>query len=156
MARDARYRLRLPEITVESFEGESIVIDFASGCYFSLSSSAAEILALLISGASEEQALARMVARHPDGATRLETDFDALLGRLLAERIVLAGDPSPAPSVAPAASDGVLPGTNAAYEPPLLERFEDMREMLLLDPIHELDQATWGGSTAQPPGPGTA
>ena len=138
MACDARYQLRLPEVTLESFEGESIVIDFASGCYYSLTSSASEMLKLLASGASEAEVAALLLARHPEVSARLRADLVALLERLLGERILVSREGTPSES------DVTLPAPVPAYLPPGLERFEDMREMLLLDPIHEIDQATWG------------
>jgi hypothetical protein len=108
------------------------------------------MLAALVRGESEAETLARMAARHPEAATRLAGDFDALLGRLLAERILLARDG------APPATEAGPPEPVVAYEPPVLERFEDMREMLLLDPIHEIDQAAWGAAPSPGVDPGPA
>lgn len=142
MPQDARYSLRQPEVTLETFEGESIVIDFASGCYYSLSVSASEMLTLLASGATPSEVAARLGARHHEPSARLAADLDGLVGRLLAERILVVRE-----GAAPAL-ETPLPPPAAAYQPPCLERFEDMREMLLLDPIHELDQATWGAPPA--------
>ncbi len=150
MARDARYRLRLPEVSLESFEGESIVIDFASGCYYSLTSSATEMLTLLASGAQEAEVLRLLATRHPGASARLGADLDGLLERLLGERILISHEGPPP------AGDQTHLGPALAYLPPVLERFEDMREMLLLDPIHELDEATWGPTRAHGAEPGQA
>jgi hypothetical protein len=29
------------------------------------------------------------------------------------------------------------------YKPPAIERFDDLEELLVLDPIHEVDEAGW-------------
>jgi hypothetical protein len=34
-------------------------------------------------------------------------------------------------------------GEPAAFEPPLLEKFTDMEDLLLLDPVHEVDGRGW-------------
>jgi len=156
MARDARYRLRVPGVSVESFEGESIVIDFGSGCYYSLSSSASLMLSLLASGASEAEVLALFATRHPEVRARLGADLDGLLERLLGERILVAHEGAPPAGDLAGAGPGLADVPPPAYLPPNLERFEDMREMLLLDPIHELDQAAWSTSRASGAEPGPA
>ena len=34
-------------------------------------------------------------------------------------------------------------GEKVAFEPPRLERYTDMKDYFLLDPIHEVDTAGW-------------
>ena len=36
-----------------------------------------------------------------------------------------------------------ISGTRQPYSPPVLNSYTDMEELLLLDPIHDVDQAGW-------------
>src|SRR4051794_38301552 len=38
---------------------------------------------------------------------------------------------------------GAAPGLPAAYGAPALNKYTDMQELLLLDPVHEVDEAGW-------------
>lgn len=136
--RDVRHVLREPEVAVEVFDGEAIVIDFRTGSYYSLSAIAAEVVvALGLSHTGGEVALA-LAARYPSAAARIEGDVLALLARLLGDGLLV-----PVPEATrPASAMQTAPALDT-YEPPLVERFEDMQEMLLLDPIHDVDLAGW-------------
>jgi hypothetical protein len=60
----------------------------------------------------------------------------ALLKDLAAEDLI-----SPTESAGSAATPG--PGTRAPYAAPTLQKHTDMQDLLLLDPIHEVDETGW-------------
>jgi len=49
----------------------------------------------------------------------------------------------PASAQAGNAPIGEMIPVTIAYAPPVLETFSDMQDLLLLDPIHEVDDAGW-------------
>ena len=143
---EARFRIG-PEIVHETVDGEVIAIDLANGSYYSLAGSGSAIWALLAGGASEAGVCDALAARF--GADEaMAGDVAAFLGQLGENGLVVpAGDDS----------DGAVPAdaggadTQAAidiegggtYEAPRLERYTDMKDYFLLDPIHEVDTAGW-------------
>lgn len=59
------------------------------------------------------------------------------LGDLAAENLISAAEGS-APLLAPSDDDGA-----AEFPAPRLERYTDMQDLLLLDPIHDVDERGW-------------
>ena len=78
-----------------------------------------------------------LATRYGKPADTLESDVRACLA-LAEEAGVIAGTETPSEPGEPS-----FRAPAGAYEPPVLEKYEDMQEMLLLDPIHGLDEDGW-------------
>ena len=119
------YETNSPQIVAETIDNEVMAIDFEHGFYFSLRDSAAAIWTLVVAHQSIPNIVARLEP-HLHNASRLVPDF---IRQLEQEKLIR-------PSTAVAID--VLPELKS-YQPPELERFDDMQAMLLLDPIHEVE-----------------
>jgi len=122
-------RVASANIHAKVFDDEVVVLDMATGTYFSLRGAAAQVWQLVEAGATP--ATIRNAFVDGDGAA-----VDRVLGDL-AESKLLVADPS-ATTDAPGAGAGSL-----AFVTPSVEKFTDMQELLLLDPIHDVDEAGW-------------
>ena len=79
-----------------------------------------------------------MVLRKRSQRRHDELPVDRLLGNDI-ENLVAAAD------------NGTIAGSNAMeagasarpYEPPQLEKYTDMQDLVLLDPVHEVDATGW-------------
>jgi hypothetical protein len=58
----------------------------------------------------------------------------------VAERILVPADESAAPVLTPHPENGAAA---QPYQEPKLGKYTDMQELLLLDPVHEVDEAGW-------------
>jgi len=136
-----RYCVNEPSVISEVIDGETIVLNFESGHYYSFNPSASEIWLRVLAGspiASATESVARRFAVDPAAIRREVEDF---VRRLEAEQLIRRApdDTVPAPAtVSEAAGDSV-----AAFSSPEFEKFTDMEELLLLDPIHEVGDAGW-------------
>lgn len=132
-------RLHLdPERVVhETIDGETLVIHLATGAYFSLRESGAEIWALLLREGSVAGAAAALAARHPAQEAEVVAAVDCLASELLAEDLLVSGPGPPSPG----RPDVDTPPESARFVGPVLERYTDMQYFLMLDPIHEVDAA---------------
>lgn len=131
-----RFRIG-PEIVHEAVDGEVIAIDLDSGSYYSLAGSGPAIWSLLAQGASEKELCDVLLARF-DGAETIPSDVAGFLAHLRENGLVVEADGDGSVAVL---ADGDAVG--AAYEPPRFERYTDMKDYFLLDPIHEVDSAGW-------------
>jgi hypothetical protein len=63
-----------------------------------------------------------------------------MLQELLAEALVVPGAPAAggAGTVATA-----VPAARQPYEAPALHKYNDMQDLLLLDPVHDVDETGW-------------
>jgi hypothetical protein len=124
----ARYRLNHPPVVAEMIEGEGVAIDLKSGRYFSLLGPAAEIWRCLLAGYSVSEIL--VAAGNPGDAEA--GSLRRFIEKLLGEGLICSHDEAaPAQPLAP-----VEPWGAEALE---VESFNDMQDMLTLDPIHEID-----------------
>jgi len=135
-----RYELNSPPIIAEVVEGEVIAIDLDRGSYYSLASGAADVWVALTTGRSSADILASLPSA---SEPRLAGELQRFIESLLAERLIrLASADRPAAADHAAGASGAI----AAWSEGVLrfERFTDMQDLLILDPIHEVDEeAGW-------------
>jgi hypothetical protein len=124
-----------PEIVHETVDGEVIAIDLDSGSYYSLAGSGPLIWSLLAGGASEVELRDALEARF-GGVETIAGDVSTLLEQLRESGLIVATEREAAVATLPAKA-----GDGEAYEAPRFERYTDMRDYFLLDPIHEVDSA---------------
>jgi len=134
---EPRFRLS-PEIVHETVDGEVIAIDLASGSYYSLAGSGPAVWELLGGGASEAEIGAALASRFEADGETIAAAVSVLLGQLQESNLVVS-DEQPG-EAAPVAGGS---GEKIPFEAPRLERYTDMKDYFLLDPIHEVDTAGW-------------
>ena len=128
-----------PSTVHERFGEETVIMNLASGNYYSAQGSASAIWNLVGEGASEAAILGRMRAEFAGDGDEIARETVKFLDQIVGEALVdalLSADPG-----APAS-----PANAAMAKPftvPLLQKYTDMEEMLLLDPIHEVDEHGW-------------
>jgi hypothetical protein len=127
-----------PQVVREVFDDEVIIINMESGNYFSLNTTGAYVWSLIEAGFSVDGIVGR-VSRDFEGADAFAApSVQALLDQMLGEGLIVTGA-GPAPSPSSVAN----PATKRAFEPPTLAVYTDMQELLLLDPIHDVDETGW-------------
>ena len=117
----------------QAVDGEVIAIDFQSGAYFSMRETAADIWALLDSGESLEDVIAAYT-KQTDTDRVAEEIGTFVMSALNAKLLTRASESR--------RSNGPVKAC-AAYTAPILEQFEDMAELIKLDPIHEVSELGW-------------
>jgi hypothetical protein len=111
-----------PDVIDEAFDGEAVLVHMGTGCYFSLNAAATAVWALLQDGRSPG-AIAASLGWEPS----LVEDF---VERLRAELLVEEAESDAGVTVV----DAPPPASE-----PVLQRFSDMQDLLMLDPIHDID-----------------
>jgi len=141
----ARLRINSDNVVHEEVDGEVIVIDLSSGSYYSLTGAGSEVWAMLEDGASAAVISARLEARYEAEPGAISEAVAAFLGKLEEFRLVAlaAGDDAGANGTASGGATTAPDGDRAAFAPPVLERYTDMQDYFLLDPIHEVSPEGW-------------
>ena len=129
--RDTLYRVNSGDVVHETIEGEVIAIDLARGSYYNLAGSGPRIWSQLVQGAS-----AASIASGFEGSEEVEHEVAALIDRLADEALIVEQSGTAA-SGSPAEAEPV------PFEPPRFEKYTDMEDYFLLDPIHEVDASGW-------------
>lgn len=131
-----RFRINSPKVIHQIFETEVVIVNLDSGNYYSVGGAGIEIWRQLERGHSPDQIAATFEA---------ETESVRLFLREIEREELIVPDKAVA---APVSAIEVV--RNGAFVPPTLEKFDDMRDLLLLDPIHELDESGWPRNQPRP------
>lgn len=145
-----RFRINTPTVTHETIEGEAVIINLDSGNYYSLVDAGSFIWALVEKGASASEVQDLLQQTYQGDAADIDRGVQELLAQLQQENLIVPVDGSAAVDLTE-----VIPSSNGHGKPsfnaPLLNKFSDMQELLLLDPIHDVDEAGWPKPVLDPP-----
>jgi Coenzyme PQQ synthesis protein D (PqqD) len=131
------------QVLHESIDGEVIVIDLTTGSYYSLRGSAAEAWELVqrSPGATSGQVAEAVAAHYTEDAGGVFPAVVRFLQELADEGLVDVVEASDEPvSLSLPEQNGRAP---RSFAPPVLEKYTDMQDLVLLDPVHQVDQAGW-------------
>ena len=134
------YRVNSPNVVSETIDGEVVIVDLEKGDYYSLFNTAVDIWNAVERQADKDTIVEGIKQSYQAGDPAVEQAVVDFLERLQAEGLVVVESAESATDNA-ALQDGFNP-ENKAFEQPKLEKFTDMEDLLLLDPIHEADEAT--------------
>ena len=128
----ASFRVNSPTVVSETVDQEVVMIHLDTGNYYSLRSTGALIWDALERGATVESITSALDANSHNGS-----DIGAVVGsfvnELRAEELIVPAD-NPATS-----SSATIELSAHPFEPPVLEKYTDMQHLILLDPVHEVD-----------------
>lgn len=129
-------RIQQDAVSHERLDGDVIAVNLESGTYFSMSGTGADVWTAASSGLAPETWLAAL-----DDAYRMECPRDDISGFLTAclDHALLVSSENPVDGLL------VLPGdlSRTAWTVPRLEVFEDLRDLLLVDPVHDTSTFGW-------------
>jgi len=146
------YRLNEPDVIHQLFDREVVVVDLRNGSYYSLSESGGTAwLAFGSGGASVEDVARLLTSAYSVPSDVVARDLRAFIDELTTRDLIVACPPG---GVAVDVANIATPA--AAYSPPELRSYNDLQELFLLDPVHEVDTAAgWPnaavGGPAVPP-----
>lgn len=136
MSPETRYTINSPMVIQETMDGEAVIVNLETGTYYSLDNSGGRIWNLLLDGASANE-ITTMFCRTSTGARDdIQRAVSDLVEQLCREALLVTANRTP--MVIAEDSGGEL----RPFTPPVLHTYTDMQELLLLDPIHEVDDTT--------------
>jgi hypothetical protein len=123
----------------EVLDGEAVIVDLRSGRYHAAQGVAATVWLTLRTSADLATLVGAVTKAHtsvpPDAESRIRAFVDQLL---VAELIVEASGSEIAPQIESATTGELLP-----WNDPVLESHNDLEDLLLLDPVHDVGADGW-------------
>jgi hypothetical protein len=147
-----RYRVNTPTVTHETIDGEAVIINLDSGNYYSLVETGSLIWALVDKGASASEVQDLVQQTYQGNALDIDRGVQDLLTQLQQENLIVPVDGAPEANLSELKQ--ILPSNGhekPSFNPPSLNKYSDMQELLLLDPIHDVDEAGWPKPVPDPP-----
>ncbi|OWY61491.1 hypothetical protein B7486_63500 [cyanobacterium TDX16] len=125
------------QVVFDVFDGEVMAVRNDTGTYYSMQGAAGLAWQAFVAGLDVD-ATARLLADafgQPEDEVR--EHVRAFAASVLDAQLLLEGDAT-APGPAPATT-----ATDEPYQAPVLQAFTDMQDLLLFDPIHEVEPTGW-------------
>jgi hypothetical protein len=138
-----RLTINSPHVVHETIDGETILIHLGTGAYYSLDGAGATIWNLLAAGLSEDEVTARLASGGGVDRAAVEQAVESLAVELLHEELLthLADDTASGSASRVAEIELEIADPFVA---PVLHKYTDMQEFMLVDPIHDVDaDAGW-------------
>ncbi len=132
-----------PQVVSEQYENEALAINLDSGTYYSMNGASSRVWALIRNHEPVHAIVQAFDPGTPPAGDALATAVHDFLTRLVAEDLIVPREPSTSSSTdtAPDANSGAA--TDGAVPSFVLEVFTDMQDLLLLDPIHDVEAEGW-------------
>ena len=144
MGTNEGFECNTPDVVFENFGDEVILLHLKSGKYYSLNAPGMVLWELLSQGVTAEETARHVTAFYTARSGQaaagppIRADVDRLLGEFVSEKLLRPGAVSQAASAVKIES--TLP---SVYESAEMTMFDDVAELLMLDPVHEVADAGW-------------
>ena len=128
-------RLNTPDVIHESFDSETVIVNLRMGVYFSLNETGLHLWEEISRGTTEDRLATLWQSKQETDKAASRAVVRAFLNELRNEQLIVidAPDAIDAPVAAPVADASM----------PVLRKFTDLQDLLMLDPIHEVDERGW-------------
>jgi len=133
----AQVELNSSGISCERLDGEMVIISFETGKYFNSNGAAADIL-YLIENSVDRSLWGQILGTQFSDFEESSSGIAEFLGLLLEEKIVLESS-----EVVVKTIDLPTDYQRGAWQKPALLVFDDLADLLLIDPIHDTSLEGW-------------
>jgi hypothetical protein len=131
------YRINAPNVNSECIDGEVIIVNLESGSYYSCLDLGAYLWSRVVAGDTMEAIVRDLVAAFAKDQTEIEATVAEYVSQLESEQLIVATANGEAPGLL---IEVTLP---AQFGIPELHAYSDMKDMLLLDPVHDVADVGW-------------
>lgn len=139
------FRINTPHIVYDFIEEETILINLKNGNYYNIDKYGSVIWEILAKSGDIDLFIdvVTQLFHLPDEQTK--ADIGVLITDLLAENLIVPLKVEEIPQI-PMKIDSIkeiISGKLTDFQCPVLNKYSDMRDALMLDPIHEVDERGW-------------
>jgi hypothetical protein len=147
-----QYKVNKPQVIYEIFNDEIVLINLDSGNYYSLDGVSVDIWNFIVNGDAAGKIIEAVAGSYQGKRKEMETAINQFLSELAREGLICQAEAYSGEKAVLKKSSGrkVSVTTLPVFSTPTLHRYTDMQDLLLLDPIHEVDESGWPGSSPDP------
>jgi len=136
-----RFEVSRPEVVGSVVDGEVVAINLDTGSYYNISGAGTDVWRAVEQAASAQEVAARLAHRFGVRVDEIVASVTTFMEELLTEGLIRPAGPGAA-GTEPTAGDVSSEG-HASFSPPVLEKFTDMEDLLLVDPVHDVTDRGW-------------
>ena len=138
-------KINTPQVVHETIDGETILLNLDRGIYYSLNDTGTVLWALIENNYPTRQIIENLISHWEVSAEIIDSAINNFLEQLVAEGLVLPIQMGPVENM-PNPIETILSslgGKKTDFSKPLLSKYTDMKDLLVLDPIHDVDDSGW-------------
>lgn len=128
-----RVRVNEPEVVYEAFDEEVVIVNLDTGNYYSVRGSGPGLWMMLSKGVDPDEIAEAIASTQGGSIALLRSQVGDFVHALLQAELVVETMAAPAARAS----------WTGPFTPPALETYTDMQELLMLDPIHDVDAGGW-------------
>ncbi|CAN5272090.1 hypothetical protein BH10CYA1_BH10CYA1_58620 [soil metagenome] len=136
----SRYKIAGAHIAHQNIDGEIILVDLKSGAYYSIGGGGGAIWNYLSAGFTQDQTVEALSLAYSTDKSEIGESVQELLKTLVQDGLIVKaadGDYTTEP-----AHPEITQTQGSPMAPVLIEKFSDLSDALIYDPIHDFDQTT--------------
>lgn len=142
---DEQFRVNKPHVVHDTIEGETIIVNLKNGNYYSFDKTGVVIWEVLIHQGDLNFLAGCLSALDGELTEPTEHIISTFIAGLLKERLLVALEENEETGTRMSQEEikGLVDKLGSRFEAPVLNKYAEMQDMLLLDPIHDTDEQGW-------------
>lgn len=138
------FRVNSPDVIQETIDGEVIIVNLGDGSYYSIDQVGADIWSLIEKGHTVDQIVGAINRAYVGSHEEVAQGVEQLVTQLQQEKLIVpSGAPQSNGQAELKPSLGQDDPNKTTFAEPELHKYTDMEDLLLLDPIHDVDEMGW-------------
>lgn len=141
---DERFGVNTPTVSHETIDHETLIINLESGTYYSLLGVGVDIWSLMDRGAPAGAIVNTLHEHYDRPLDEITSAVTTFLAELQRENLIVSrpADEAPDPPV-DLTLEGASDRRERPFAPPVLNKHTDIKDLLLLCPVHDVDENAW-------------
>lgn len=135
----SHFQLAHANIIHEKIEGEVVILNLDNGSYYGLAGCANEIWQLVNSDLTLADIIAQISKRYAGNTEEINSSITSFINQLVEEDLLVILETP----INNQSEEITSTAPQSPFVAPTLNKFTDMQELLMLDPIHEIDETGW-------------
>jgi len=137
-----KLKVNEPNVVHETIDGETILLDLNTGNYFSLDGPGATIWEYIELAGEWGKIFSSLKSTDPEKDAFIQNSVTAFIEDLFKENLLVEKADASLPADI-TDLENQLRSAVENFTPPKVNKYSDMQDLLLLDPIHEVDEKGW-------------
>ncbi|MCX6044758.1 MAG: PqqD family protein [Chloroflexi bacterium] len=147
------FQLNSPSVVCDIVYDDVVLVNLESGAYYSTEKVGVTIWQQIDQGQSVGEIVQTLSGQYSGDTGEIEKNVYDLIGQLLNEGLIVPGHTARS-MMAKSGPANNTPARSAQnqkqpFEGVILHKFVDMQDLLLLDPVHEVDDLGWPHASKQ-------
>lgn len=138
------FKINTPQVTHETIDGEAVIVNLYTGNYYSMNGVGATVWQLIDLGASKNEIIEIINQNYKGDLSKIENCISYLIEQMKDEGLISLQKKFNSKEKIDFKTPSITNGKDKpVFESPSLNKYTDMQDLLLLDPIHEVDDSGW-------------